>query len=590
LPRPSATHGRSSRGSDSTFRIFINYRRDDTPGHAGRLYDALTARFGDESVFIDVDKIDPGIDFKRAINQGVSRCDALIAVIGRQWLTIEDSAGRRRLDSPDDYVRLEIEAALRRGVRVIPTLVEGAEMPASTELPPSMAELASRNSSELGDGTRWRDDVRRLIAALDRIEYAKGHGAPPPESEPGGVEEPPPKAPVAKARWNSPSRRTIVLAGIATLIALAVGAVLVLRDSSSPRNEAGSTMPAGEPMGFPDAIESNLLLSHIPEKIRRSCHRAASLSSGTFLRSVTCAQESGGGRNVTYSRAHSGDALRAYLLQRIMEKKLDYPTQWSCRQQQSAADEWHREGLQTHIEQPSHRAEGRVLCYRSGSTASIVWTDTPTKILAKASRPAAQWKPFYAWWRNVAGPERQLGMGGDAMGMPANTPFPDAIEKELLLDHVPPSIRKTCVRSPVSDANVFLRAVRCSQGLKGMTVVYMYAHSGTALKSNANDRISAIGLNYPTAANCRAATAAADTWVRSGDIHHMEMRFSRNAEGRVLCYVGGGQAFIEWTDNPTGIYGTASRPAGSRQALYRWWANSAGPGTLEMSGMQKSMP
>jgi hypothetical protein len=174
--------------------------------------------------------------------------------------------------------------------------------------------------------------------------------------------------------------------------------------------------------------------------------------------------------------------------------------------------------------------------------------------------------------------------------MPANTPFPDAIEKELLLNHIPPSIRKTCVRSGDFDPDVFLRAVKCSQGVKGMSVVYMYAHSGTALKSHANDRMNAAGLNYPTAANCRTAGAAADTWVRSGDIHHMEMRFSRQADGRLLCYVGGGQAFIEWTDNPTGIYATASRPAASRRSLYRWWTSSAGPGTLEMAGMPKTVP
>jgi TIR domain len=599
-----STHGRSVGRPDDGFRIFINYRRDDTPGHAGRLYDALAAHFGEESVFIDVDKIDPGIDFKSAINQGISRCDALIAVIGPHWLSIEDSGGHRRLDSPDDYVRLEIEAALRRGVRVIPALVEGAAMPSSTELPASMADLAARNSSELGDGTRWRDDVRRLIAALDRIKLTGAEDVANPETE-IAVDVPPEpalRADVASgSAWRTwaTRRRAIAAAAAAAVVALGivVGVVLIGggpksqdRKSVAPLpTKAMPSMPSSGPKGFPDAIESNLLLAHIPEKIRPSCKRAADLASATFLRSVTCMQQDGSGEMVTYSRAHSSDALRAYLLQRVMDAKLEYPTAWRCAQRRPAADEWRRESLQTHIEGPSRLAEGRVLCSRNGSTASIVWTDTPTKILAEAARPATQWGALYDWWRNAAGPERELGMGG-GMGTPPNTPFPDAIEKELLLAHIPPTIRKTCARTTNSDTDVFLRAVRCSQGMKGMSVVYMYAHSNTALKSHANDRMNAAGLNYPTAVSCKNASAAADTWVRSGDIHHMERRFSRQAEGRVLCFVGGGAAFMEWTDNPTGIYAAASRPIADRAELYSWWEKSAGPGALEMSGMGKEMP
>jgi hypothetical protein len=592
LPRPPVTDQGLGNWTDATFRVFINYRRDDTPGHAGRLYDALSAHFGDDSVFMDVDKIDPGVDFKRAINQGVAGCDALIAVIGREWLTIKDSAGRRRLDNPDDYVRLEIEAALRRGVRVIPALVEDTEMPSSRDLPETMADLALRNSTELGDGTRWRDDVRRLIAALDRIRESQVHARPTPETEPGAMRDvddrptgPPP--PPAARRRGWPRRRILVLAAMAAIVWLAIGAVFLFRGGDWSGHKTESTA-AGMDIGFPDAIEANLLLAHIPDKIRSSCRRGEDAARGTFLRSLACAQGGGHGL-VIYSRAHSSDALRAHLLQRIMDVNLKYPTRWSCRERQPAADEWRREGLQTHLEEPSHQAEGRVLCYRDGARAHIVWTDTPTKILAEASRPAAQWGAFYAWWRTVAGPERGLGMGG-GMGMPANTSYPDAIEKELLLDHIPPSIRKSCERTRDFNPDVFLRAVACSQGVKGADVVYMYAHSATAMMGHANDRINAAGLNYPTAASCANATEAADTWLRSGDIHHMETRFSPRASGRVLCYVGGGRAFIEWTDNPTGIYAVASRPSSARRALYAWWMDRAGPGALEGSGGMEHKP
>ena len=88
-------------------RIFISYRRDDASGHAGRLYDDLAERFGDDRVFIDIDTIEPGVDFGDSIEQALDRCEVVLAVIGKSWVTITDSAGLRRLDNPDDYVRME---------------------------------------------------------------------------------------------------------------------------------------------------------------------------------------------------------------------------------------------------------------------------------------------------------------------------------------------------------------------------------------------------------------------------------------------------------------------------------------------------
>ena len=154
------------------YRIFISYRRQDTASEAGRLHDALGSRFGEANVFMDVDAIEPGVDFKEAIEQAVAACDVLIALIGPDWLAAETEGGRRRLDHPDDVVRLEIEAALARGIRVIPALVENAESPSSDELPEGLTMLARRNAVELGEGARWRADVDRLIAALERMREA----------------------------------------------------------------------------------------------------------------------------------------------------------------------------------------------------------------------------------------------------------------------------------------------------------------------------------------------------------------------------------------------------------------------------------
>jgi hypothetical protein len=121
--------------------IFINYRRDDSSSAAGRLYDRLSSHFASNQIFIDVDNLAPGVDFVEAIEQSVGSCDVLIAVIGGRWLISSDEEGRRRLDNPDDFVRIEIATALKRGIRVIPVLVEGALMPRSRDLPDDLKSL-----------------------------------------------------------------------------------------------------------------------------------------------------------------------------------------------------------------------------------------------------------------------------------------------------------------------------------------------------------------------------------------------------------------------------------------------------------------
>jgi non-specific serine/threonine protein kinase len=145
--------------------IFISYRRDDAPGHAGRLFDALTDALGAAAVFMDVEAIPVGADFVAHIDDAVAGCRVFLAVIGPRWLTAELSDGRRRLDLADDYVRREIAAALVSDRRVIPVLVQGARMPAPAALPPAVSALGTRNAIELSDG-RWRSDVDRLIRAI----------------------------------------------------------------------------------------------------------------------------------------------------------------------------------------------------------------------------------------------------------------------------------------------------------------------------------------------------------------------------------------------------------------------------------------
>jgi hypothetical protein len=161
-------------------RVFISYRRQESSGLAGRLYDRLAARFGDDQVFMDVDTIALGVDFAEVITQAVSSCEVLLAVIGPRWLSATDEDGRRRLDDPDDLVRLEIAAALERDIRVIPILVEGAVMPRRQQLPEALAGLARRNALFLRHES-FRADAERLLAAVEPILRPRTALAPPRE-------------------------------------------------------------------------------------------------------------------------------------------------------------------------------------------------------------------------------------------------------------------------------------------------------------------------------------------------------------------------------------------------------------------------
>jgi len=164
--------------------IFISYRRDDTEGHAGRLFEDLCDRFGKDAVFMDVTGIEPGRDFRRAIEQQVASCGVLLAIIGKNWLTVADAKGKRRLDDPFDFVRLETAGALKRDIPVIPVLVHQAEMPRAEDLPEDLKDLAYRNGVELNHA-RWASDVQLLISALmPHVDIAPAVPVPTPPPAP----------------------------------------------------------------------------------------------------------------------------------------------------------------------------------------------------------------------------------------------------------------------------------------------------------------------------------------------------------------------------------------------------------------------
>jgi hypothetical protein len=148
--------------------IFISYRRIDSKAYAGRLFDRLSQHFGADRVFMDIEGgIQRGEDFANALQHAVGSVDAMIILIGRQWLTCTGHDGRRRLDHPDDWVRQETAIALRRGILVLPVLVDGANMPDEADLPEDICALARRQASEISD-TRWGYDVSQIVAILGR--------------------------------------------------------------------------------------------------------------------------------------------------------------------------------------------------------------------------------------------------------------------------------------------------------------------------------------------------------------------------------------------------------------------------------------
>jgi hypothetical protein len=153
--------------------VFISYRREDSAAYAGRLFDILSTEFGAENTFMDVDDIEGGDNFVTVIDRNLDVSDALLAVIGRDWLSVTEQSGGRRLDNPHDFVRVEIAKALERGIRVIPVLVGGAALPRPDELPANLQPLCQRQAVEIRD-TTFHADVKGLADVLRRTLHGTG--------------------------------------------------------------------------------------------------------------------------------------------------------------------------------------------------------------------------------------------------------------------------------------------------------------------------------------------------------------------------------------------------------------------------------
>jgi hypothetical protein len=153
-------------------KILISYRREDSADVAGRIYDRLIQQFGQEAVFKDVDSIPFGVDFRIHLDAQVAKCEVFLAVIGRDWMKKRGSKGKSRLEDPGDFVRIEIESALKRQIPVIPVLVSGASIPPAERLPASLQDLPYRNGIPVRPDPDFHRDMDRLIDQLKKLPSA----------------------------------------------------------------------------------------------------------------------------------------------------------------------------------------------------------------------------------------------------------------------------------------------------------------------------------------------------------------------------------------------------------------------------------
>jgi hypothetical protein len=229
--------------------IFLSYRREDSEGQAGRLYDDLVAVFGSDSVFMDVTAIQPGRDFRKSIDQSLNSCGVFLSLIGRSWLTAKDTSGQRRLDDPADFVRIETGAALKRDIPVIPVLVQGASAPKPDQLPDDLKELAFRNAVELTHA-RWDSDLQVLIKAL-RAQISQSG----PKAEPERVQR------ASKLRLTK--SLAVVAVILVILIVLAVFVRPVKKVANRPPNPPveNATTSTAVDLSRPEPVKRN------PEKV-----------------------------------------------------------------------------------------------------------------------------------------------------------------------------------------------------------------------------------------------------------------------------------------------------------------------------------
>jgi hypothetical protein len=374
-------------------QIFISYRHDDASGQAGRLADRLVARFGQDHVFMDIDNIAPGLDFRNVVQKAVNSCEIFLAVIGKHWVDATDSKGNRRIDNPDDYVRLEVDAALNRDVRVVPVLVEGAAMPTPDELPESLAPLSFRHAVALG--SNFHSDVSDLITRLEKVEHAQtqasrrqvldaefadrgrrgGRGGRTAAPEVEDRDETP--------RTLSVHRKSVLYAFAALLlIVAAVGAAVGLH-----RNES------------PGAARSGRSLEGLVPFFGEWHCRKVTPPSAEIVEQAHCAPKAGADA-VDLSLFSSSRAIHDTYAREVKNVRLVSPTKITINSGRCTKSDWGGEEVWMHAQGV---LAGRKLCYLTSSGESyLVWTYNNTNLLVNSRRSDEAHGLLNLWFNSVA--------------------------------------------------------------------------------------------------------------------------------------------------------------------------------------------
>jgi hypothetical protein len=408
-------------------RIFLNYRREDTRGYAGRLYDRLSSRFGEDRIFRDVDAIPPGIDYLEYVDRVVGQCDVMLVLIGDTWNSVKDARGRRRLDHPHDLVRLEIAAGLERNIPVIPVLMQGASMPTQEDLPGEILGLARRNALEMSD-RHWNYDWDRLTRALDQLTRPTAPKRPyrkqPVDREDQATPEPienahPTGVDISESgtgRQKRPISRPVVvaLATVLPLLLLLTAVYLVARNNESQSSGDKQASTAASPAAtgtratttsqgmktgrggmtansaYPNASEHQLL-TYVPTAVRRDCDRAAKPLPGAVA-GVRCF--SNNLPSVQYNLFKSNDAMS-----RLFNSRVKWVHDHTGPCNTTAKD--------SHLDKAIHDevTVGSLLCYERGGEARLEWTNKSIHVYTYSySRSLSRHDMYHRVYR-YAGPE-----------------------------------------------------------------------------------------------------------------------------------------------------------------------------------------
>jgi hypothetical protein len=373
-------------------RVFISYRHDDTAGYAGWIKGALEQRLGNAAeIFIDIDNIPVGTDFVQHIQHEVGRCDVMLALIGPSWLTTQKADGTRRLDDPNDFIRLELEAAIAHGRKVLPILLHGAKMPEPGEVPSSLQPVTYKEALEVSE-KRFDYDIGQLVQYISHDRHDSNRTAAVHQVE---EEQPTPQ--------QSRSRRWMFVGvGTVAVLALGLGVFLLTRPRSS----------------FPNSSEKTLLTR--AGATSRDCKRAATTGQPPAgqIAAVTCSGVVGGPDTVTYALFNSGSDLQRAFELNVRSAKVTENNGNDCLDLRTAA----------HPYSSSTTSGGNVLCYVKGSNSFMAWTDEDARVLGVAERTDTHDVALYTWW------SAKVSRSG----------VPPQADLNLLKAHVPTSRQADC--------------------------------------------------------------------------------------------------------------------------------------------------